>query len=106
MFVYALAKGVNHGYLPRDEVPAIEKAYAGILQNFIKPGDNGQWSLTQCCSVAGLGFKNAGGRARDGSFDYYVSEPVVSNDLKGVGPFILAGIEMEHLGGANLSAGQ
>ena len=106
MFVYALAKGVNHGYLPRDEVPAIEKAYAGILQNFIKPGDNGQWLLTQCCSVAGLGFKNAAGRARDGSFDYYVSEPVVSNDLKGVGPFILAGIEMEHLGGANLSAGQ
>ncbi len=106
MFVYALAKGVNHGYLPRDEVPAIEKAYAGILQNFIKPDDAGQWLLTQCCSVAGLGFKNAAGRARDGSFDYYVSEPVVSNDLKGVGPFILAGIEMEHLGGANLSAGQ
>jgi rhamnogalacturonyl hydrolase YesR len=31
---------------------------------------------------------------RDGSFDYYVSEPVVTDDLKGVGPFVLAGIEM------------
>ncbi len=34
---------------------------------------------------------------RDGSFDYYVSEPVVTNDLKGVGPFIMAGIEMQSL---------
>jgi unsaturated rhamnogalacturonyl hydrolase len=34
---------------------------------------------------------------RDGSFAYYVGEPVVKNDLKGVGPFILAGIEMQRL---------
>jgi unsaturated rhamnogalacturonyl hydrolase len=50
--------------------------------------------------VAGLGFKNAAGRDRDGSFDYYVSEPIVKNDLKGVGPFILAGIEMQPLAAA------
>lgn len=97
MFVYALAKGVNRGYLPRRDIPAIEKAYAGIIQHLIQPDGDGLWSLTHCCSVAGLGFKNAAGRARDGSFDYYVSEPVVKNDLKGVGPFILAGIEMQHL---------
>ena len=97
MFVYALAKGVNHGYLSQDFVPAIEKGYAGIVQNLIKPDADGKWSLTQCCSVAGLGFKNADGRPRDGTFDYYVSEPVVNNDLKGIGPFILAGIEMQRL---------
>ena len=39
---------------------------------------------------------------RDGSFDYYVSEPVVSNDLKGVGPFILAGIELQQLTRTNI----
>jgi unsaturated rhamnogalacturonyl hydrolase len=47
--------------------------------------------------VGGLGVASAAGRPRDGSFDYYVSEPVVKNDLKGVGPFILAGIELQQL---------
>jgi unsaturated rhamnogalacturonyl hydrolase len=97
MFVYALAKGVNRGYLPRDNVPAIEKGYAGIVNNLIHDDGNGSWSLTQCCSVAGLGVASAAGRPRDGSFDYYVSEPIVKNDLKGVGPFILAGIELQQL---------
>ncbi|MGA2242914.1 MAG: glycoside hydrolase family 88 protein [Verrucomicrobiota bacterium] len=97
MFVYAMAKGVNHGYLPRSYVPVIEKGYRGIIENLVKNDGDGKWSLTQCCSVAGLGGTPGNGHARDGSFDYYVSEPIVSNDLKGVGPFILAGIEMQQL---------
>jgi unsaturated rhamnogalacturonyl hydrolase len=97
MFVYALAKGVNRGYLPRDYVSAIEKGYAGVVNNLIHDDGNGSWSLTQCCSVAGLGFASSAGRPRDGSFEYYVSEPVVKNDLKGIGPFILAGIELQQL---------
>jgi unsaturated rhamnogalacturonyl hydrolase len=97
MFVYALAKGVNRGYLPRTDAAAAEKGYDGIVKNLIQDDAGGKWSLTQCCSVAGLGFSNAAGRPRDGSFDYYVSEPVVTNDLKGVGPFILAGIELQRL---------
>jgi unsaturated rhamnogalacturonyl hydrolase len=91
MFVYTLAKGVNHGYLSRKEVPAILKSYRGIVEQLIKTDADGQVTLTQCCSVAGLGY------GRDGSYDYYLKEPVVDNDLKGVGPFILAGIEMEKL---------
>jgi len=97
MFVYALAKGVNRGYLPRADAAAAEKGYDGIVKNLIKDDSGGKWSLTQCCSVAGLGVASAAGRPRDGSFDYYVSEPVVKNDLKGVGPFILAGIELQQL---------
>lgn len=97
MFVYALAKGINHGYLSSDYIPAAEKGYAGIIQNLIKPDADNRWSLTQCCSVAGLGGSPSNGKMRDGSFDYYVSEPVITNDLKGVGPFILAGIEMQRL---------
>jgi unsaturated rhamnogalacturonyl hydrolase len=96
MFVYALAKGVNDGELSRDVIPAILKGYNGLVTRLVKV--NGQRiSLTQCCSVAGLGFTNAKGIPRDGSFDYYISEPVVENDLKGVGPFILAGIEVQRL---------
>jgi len=48
-------------------------------------------TLEGTCSVAGLG----GEPYRDGSFDYYIHEPVAANDFKGVGPFILAAIEME-----------
>ncbi|MDR3458117.1 MAG: glycoside hydrolase family 88 protein [Verrucomicrobiae bacterium] len=102
MFVYALAKGVNRGYLSRAYVPAIEKGYAGILRNLIRDDGGEKWSLTKCCSVAGLGGSPSNGKMRDGSFDYYVGEPVGDNDLKGVGPFILAGIEMEHLPRTNI----
>jgi unsaturated rhamnogalacturonyl hydrolase len=94
MFIYALAKGVNDGELSRDTIPAILKGYNGLVTKLIKV-DGEKISLTQCCSVAGLGFANSNGRPRDGSFDYYVSEPIVENDLKGVGPFILAGIEVQ-----------
>ncbi|HLP77744.1 MAG TPA: glycoside hydrolase family 88 protein, partial [Candidatus Paceibacterota bacterium] len=93
MFVYAMARAVNQGYLPRKYIPAIVAGYSGITGKLIK-ADGDHISLTQCCSVAGLGF------GRDGSYDYYLREPVVENDLKGVGPFILAGLELQKLVGA------
>ncbi len=102
MFVYAMAKGVNHNYLPRDYVPVVEKGYQGIVKHLVKNDGDGKWSLTQCCSVAGLGGMPGNGRLRDGSFDYYVGEPIVTNDLKGVGPFILAGIEVQQLTGTRI----
>lgn len=91
MFVYSLAKAVNRGYLPRTYVPAIVKGYAGLIHEFVRDDGNGQISLTRCCAVAGLGY------GRDGSYAYYLREPVVDNDLKGVGPFILAGLELQRL---------
>ena len=99
MFAYALAKGVNRGYLPRSYIPVIDKAYAGIIQDLVKPSGDNCWSLIGCCSVAGLGAASSGGKLRDGSFNYYISEPVISNDLKGVGPLILAGIELQRMAG-------
>jgi unsaturated rhamnogalacturonyl hydrolase len=95
MFVYALAKGVNDGYLPREYIPAIEKAYAGLIETFVRPDGDKRWKLIQCCSVAGLGGSPSNGKYRSGSFDYYISEPIVENDMKGIGPFILAGIEVQ-----------
>ena len=44
--------------------------------------------------MAGLGGKDH----RDGSLAYYFSEPVVCNDAKGVGPFLLAYTEMRRAG--------
>ena len=100
MFVYALAKAVNDGELSKSYVPAILKGYQGVLKEFVRTNDSGAVSLVQCCSVAGLGFKSTRGGPRDGSFEYYVSEPIVENDMKGIGPFILAGIEVQKLAGA------
>jgi unsaturated rhamnogalacturonyl hydrolase len=97
MFVYTLAKGIDRGYLSREKyLPALIKGYAGIIREFIRTGADGSVSLTRCCSVAGLG-GTSGGRARNGSFDYYVSERIVDNDHKGVGPFISAGIELDRM---------
>jgi len=96
MFVYAMAKGVNHGYLPRKNYePVIEKGYRGIVENLVKTTAT-ENVVDAMLPVAGLGGTPSNG-TRDGSFDYYVSEPIVSNDLKGVGPFILAGIEVQQL---------
>lgn len=94
-FVYAVAKGVRKGYLPAEKKAIAEKGYAGILQRFIKT-ENGQTNLYGTVKVSGLGGKPY----RDGSFSYYMSEPVIVNDPKGIGAFLLASNEMEGAGSA------
>jgi unsaturated rhamnogalacturonyl hydrolase len=91
MFVYALAKGVRQGYLPEQYLAIARKGYQGIVQEFITIEAEGLVTLEKTCAVAGLG----GNPYRDGSFAYYVGERVAANDYKGVGPFILASLEME-----------
>ena len=90
MFTYALLKGVRKGYLPAKYKKTARKGYKGLIRQLVRDNGDGTISLTQCCSVAGLG----GNPYRDGSFGYYVGEPVRDNDPKGVGPFILACLEM------------
>ncbi len=91
-FVYAIAKGVRKGYLPAAKLAIAKKAYDGIVKKFIKV-ENGQTNLHGTVKVSGLG----GNPFRDGSFEYYMSEPVIVNDPKGVGAFLLASNEMEML---------
>ncbi len=90
MFVYSLLKGVRKGYINQSYKAIAEKGYEGILKSFIRENEDGTISLTKICAVAGLG----GNPYRDGSYEYYIGEPVRDNDPKGVGPFILASIEM------------
>ena len=108
MFAYALLKAYNKGYLGEKYLKAGIKAYEGILKNFIRVNADKTISLTQCCAVAGLGpgmseaVKKAAPNVkenirRDGSYSYYLSEPVRDNDAKGVGPFIWASLEYEAL---------
>ncbi len=94
LFVYFLSKAINDGYIPRDQyLEATNKAFEGLIKQFIKEEPNGTYTLTNCCAVAGLGGKGN----RDGSFAYYISEPVIENDPKSVGSFILAALEYEKL---------
>ena len=115
MFTYVLLKASRLGYVGDKYRDAGIKAYKGMVKNFIKVNPDKTISLTQCCSVAGLGpaaipevveaLKRVNpkgtvkeNRRRDGSFAYYLSEPIRDNDGKGVGPFIWASLEMEALG--------
>ena len=103
MFAYVLLKGYRKGYLSEEYLKAGVKAYNGILKQFIKVNADKTISLTRCCAVSGLGpgpgpYVKKPNYKRDGSFEYYMSEPIRDNDAKGVGPFIWASLEMEQLG--------
>lgn len=91
MFVYSLAKASRMGYIPNHYLENARKGYAGILKTFVEKEPDGLLSLNKTVSVGGLG----GTPYRDGSYSYYLSEPIRKNDLKGVGPFIMASVEME-----------
>jgi unsaturated rhamnogalacturonyl hydrolase len=90
MFAYALAKGVNKGYLPKKFKAIAVKAFDGLTTQLIQVEPDGEINITQACAVAGLG----GNPYRDGSYEYYVNERKKDNDPKATGPFILAALEL------------
>ncbi len=92
MLVYTLAKGVRLGYLPERYSEDAIRGYAGILREFVTNREDGGINLEKTVQVSGLG---GAGRYRDGTFEYYISEPVIQNDPKGVGAFIKCAAEME-----------
>ncbi|MCB0494711.1 MAG: glycoside hydrolase family 88 protein [Cyclobacteriaceae bacterium] len=90
MLAYSLAKGVNKGYLPESYQKAAEDAFNGLITQLIVVEPDGELHLNQICKSAGLG----GNPYRDGSFEYYVNEPIVSDNAHGLGPFILAALQL------------
>ena len=95
MFTYALAKGARRGHLAAAQAEAARRAYDGIVREFVRLVPTGAVEIERICRGAGLGIGPNGQPARDGSFEYYVSEPIVANDPKGVGAFLLASVELE-----------
>ena len=90
MMAYSLAKGVRMGWLDAEYLVPARKAFDGLLEHKVRSQEDGTLALEGICSVAGLG----GIPYRDGSFAYYIKEPVATNDFKGVGPFLLAALEL------------
>ena len=91
MIACAMLKGSRLGVLNETFRELGKKTFDGIVRNHLKVRD-GMVELDNICLVAGLGPED--NRRRDGSYDYYISEPVVSNDAKGAAPFVLCYTEI------------
>ncbi len=89
IFAYAIMKSVRLGFLPDSYFAFGKKAFDGICNTYLSEKD-GELQLGGICLVAGLGNKEM----REGTFDYYMREPIVQNDAKGVAPLVLAYVEV------------
>ncbi|MCM1438338.1 MAG: glycoside hydrolase family 88 protein [Roseburia sp.] len=94
MLAYAMMKGARLGYVDKRFARVGEQVFNGICDKYLKETD-GKLNLGGICLVAGLGPET--NRRRDGSYEYYISEPIVENDAKGTGPFVMAYTEIKQL---------
>lgn len=93
MIVYAAAKALRLNLIDQSWEKFVSESYQGLVQEFVFYTSEGWVNLIRNCEVAGLG----GEDRRDGSFVYYISEPVITNDFKGYGAFLQATLVMEPL---------
>jgi unsaturated rhamnogalacturonyl hydrolase len=87
---YAILKAVRLGFIAPRYAEIGVKGFDGICEKYLSKNEDGTLKLGGICLVAGLGGK----QHRDGSLEYYFSEPVVENEAKGVAPFLLAYTEI------------
>ncbi len=91
MVAYAMLKGARLGILPAETGEQGRKTFEGIVRTNLSFAD-GQLNLNNICLVAGLGPEN--NRRRDGTAAYYLSEPIVRNEAKGIAPLLMCYTEM------------
>jgi unsaturated rhamnogalacturonyl hydrolase len=93
MFTYAIGKSIALGLVNRDKyISTLHKAYKGIFNQFITITNQGLVNLNKVCQMASLGSDGI----HDGSFVYYISEPIVSNDRRSFGALIRLCAMMEN----------
>ena len=91
MIAYAMLKGVRLGVLKKEYAAKGMKTFDGIVNRYLSfNGD--ELELGGICLVAGLGPQSD--RRRDGTYEYYISEPVVKNDAKGAAPLVMCYTEI------------
>ncbi len=93
LIAFAILRAVNTENLPKSYFEVGKAVFDGICDKYLTKNDDGTLQLGGICLVAGLGPENK--PQRDGSYGYYISEPVVSTDAKGVAPFIMAFVELK-----------
>ena len=94
MMAYAMLKGARLGVLAKEYAAKGLKTFDGIVNKYLTFHDEGI-DLGGICLVAGLGPEKD--HRRDGTYAYYISEPVVNNDAKGVAPLVLCYTEVRRL---------
>ena len=94
MVAYAMMKGARIGALDKEYAAKGLKTFHGIVKKYLSfDGDDMQ--LDGICLVAGLGPETD--RRRDGTYAYYISEPIVKNDAKGAAPLVMCYTEVRRL---------
>jgi unsaturated rhamnogalacturonyl hydrolase len=88
MVLYAILKGCRLGLMDEALKPGALEAMRQLTARYLRVDENGQYHLGGICKVAGLG--PASNPVRDGSVRYYLSEPIVEDDAKGTGPYMMA----------------
>ncbi len=94
MIAYAMMKGARLGFVDGRFAKVGEDVFNGICKEYLSETD-GKLNLGGICLMAGLGPET--NRKRDGTYEYYISEPIVENDAKGTGPFVMAYTEIKQL---------
>lgn len=85
MVAYALMKGARIGAIDASFAETGLSVYDNLITQKLREAD-GALCVCDICKVGGVG----PGEKRDGSVAYYLSEPIVMNDSKGVGPVMMA----------------
>ena len=91
MIVAAFAKAYRLGLVDEEYKAMALESFEHIIEEFITVTREGYVNVNKMCGVAGLG----GVDQRDGTFAYYVSEAIVTNDHKGYGAFLHAAVQIE-----------
>ncbi|KAI0168448.1 cell wall glycosyl hydrolase YteR [Pestalotiopsis sp. NC0098] len=88
MFVLGLLRGVRSGYLASAEYLApAQTGYEALVDRFVVENADGTLDWEGTVEVGSLG--------SNGTYEYYISVPLATNDYKGAGPFMLASYEWE-----------
>lgn len=95
MVAFALLKASRLGMIDKEVYEPIGRKILQAVHDQRLIQEDGSWKLTGMVEVSGLG----PGDKRDGSVEYYLSEPVVADDHKGMGAFMMAWSELLRLGG-------
>ena len=91
MIAYFYLKGARLGMLDKSYAKIGADIFNSICSRYLTETD-GKLNLGGICLVAGLGPEN--NRRRDGTYEYYISEPIVENDAKGLAPFLMCYTEL------------
>lgn len=93
-FLYSIAKAYNNKYLKGSKwLDVLDSCYNGIIDEFVLITDDGYINLNKI--FQNVSFEND--IQVDETFTYYMSEPIVCNDMKGVGIFLQAMFEYENM---------